>query len=224
MHEPLPFDDADMAAMATMVSTGSLPRVDYVQALLDDVHARYRDLDDGTVADYIPALAAASAGAVRRVHRRGRTASVLKVGDADVRFSIQSVSKPFVFALVCQAIGYDEARRKLGVNSTGMPFNSVMAIELSDDRTMNPMVNAGAIATTSLVPGATADDKWQVIVDGLSALRRTVARARRRGLRVGVGHQPAQPGHRPPARQLRPPVLRSRRGHRRLHPAVLAWR
>ena len=78
------------------------------------------------------------------------------------------MSKPFVFALVCDAIGHDEARRKLGVNSTGLPFNSVMAIELNADRTMNPMVNAGAIATTSLVPGATADDKWRYIHDGLS--------------------------------------------------------
>src|SRR5690606_21989954 len=76
---------------------------------------------------------------------------------------------PFVFALVCQAIGFDAARDKLGVNSTGLPFNSVMAVELNEHRTMNPMVNAGAIAATSLVPGATAADKWAHICDGLSA-------------------------------------------------------
>ena len=168
MHEPLPFDDAEMAAMTTMVSTGSLPRVEYVQTLLDDVHARYRGLDDGAVADYIPALAAASPDLFGACIA-GVDGQLLKAGDADARFSIQSVSKPFVFALVCQSIGYDEARQKLGVNSTGMPFNSVMAIELSDDRTMNPMVNAGAIATTSLVPGTTADEKWRAIVEGLSA-------------------------------------------------------
>src|SRR3954469_13702480 len=128
MHEPLPFDDADRAAMATMVSTGSLPRAEYVQSLLDEVHARYRGLDDGAVADYIPALAQASpdlfGACITSVDGH-----VLQVGDADARFSIQSVSKPFVFVLVCQAIGYDAARQKLGVNSTGMPFNSVMAIE-----------------------------------------------------------------------------------------------
>ena len=61
-----------------------------------------------------------------------------------------------------------EARRKLGVNSTGMPFNSVMAIELGHDRTINPMVNAGAIATTSLIPGDTADEKWAFLLRGLS--------------------------------------------------------
>jgi glutaminase len=90
------------------------------------------------------------------------------VGDTAHEFSIQSISKPFVFALVCQAVGSEEARRKIGVNATGLPFNSVMAVELNDDRTMNPMVNAGAIATTSLAPGATADAKWQFIQDGLS--------------------------------------------------------
>ena len=63
------------------------------------------------------------------------------------------MSKPFVFALVCEAVGYAEARRRLGVNSTGFPFDSLMAVELNADRTMNPLVNAGAMATTSLVPG-----------------------------------------------------------------------
>jgi glutaminase len=94
---------------------------------------------------------------------------VHSAGDCEHEFSIQSVSKPFVFALVCQAIGAEEARSKLGVNSTGLPFNSVMAIELNKDRTMNPMVNAGAIAATSLAPGDTADAKWEFIREGLSA-------------------------------------------------------
>ena len=62
-----------------------------------------------------------------------------------------SVSKPFVFALVCQALGPEEAREKLGVNSTGLPFNSADAIERSGDGRTNPMVNPGAIAATSLV-------------------------------------------------------------------------
>ena len=99
------------------------------------------------------------------VGARGRS---FEVGDVDTRFSIQSVSKPFVFALVCEAIGYDAARQQLGVNSTGFPFNSLMAVELNDDRTMNPLVNAGAIATTSLVPGSTAEEKFERIRDGLS--------------------------------------------------------
>ncbi len=164
MHEPLPFDDADAAHA---VSTGTLPSLPAVQALLEEAHARYRDVVAGAVADYIPALASVDpelfGACIASVDGR-----IVGVGDVDARFSIQSVSKPFVFALVCQAIGSAEARLKLGVNSTGLPFNSVMAIELSEDRTMNPMVNAGAIATTSLVPGDTADEKWQWILAGLS--------------------------------------------------------
>ncbi len=151
----------------TRVSTGTLPAVDRVQALLDQAYLRYRSIDDGAVADYIPALASAPPDLFGAcvVGVEGHS---VEVGDASALFSIQSISKPFVFALVCQAIGHDEARVKLGVNSTGLPFNSVMAIELSDDRTMNPMVNAGAMATTSLVPGADGDAKWRFIHEGLS--------------------------------------------------------
>lgn len=149
------------------VSTGRLPSPDVVRALLDEAHGRLSDVDEGAVADYIPALASASPGLFGAcvVSVDG---NVFAVGDATHRFSVQSVSKPFVFALVCGAIGHEQARDKLGVNSTGLPFNSVMAIELNAERTINPMVNAGAIATTSLVPGADAEEKWQFIEDGLS--------------------------------------------------------
>ena len=98
----------------------------------------------------------------------GARRRIFEIGDVEAAFSIQSVSKPFVFALVCEAIGYEAARYQLGVNSTGFPFNSLIAVELNDERTMNPLVNAGAIATTSLVPGTTADEKWERIRDGLS--------------------------------------------------------
>ena len=157
--------DADGAG--SNVSTGQLPREEVVRGLLEDAYERYRTVDDGVVADYIPALARVSPDLFGACITGAHGESVA-VGDSTHPFSIQSVSKPFVFALVCDAIGHDEARRKLGVNSTGLPFNSVMAIELNADRTMNPMVNAGAMATTSLVPGATAEDKWRYLRDGLS--------------------------------------------------------
>jgi glutaminase len=91
-----------------------------------------------------------------------------EAGDTGYPFTVQSISKPFVFALICQAIGEEEARLKLGVNSTGLPFNSVMAVERSGDGLTNPMVNAGAIATTSLALGESAEAKWRFIRDGLS--------------------------------------------------------
>jgi glutaminase len=149
------------------VSTGELPNPDEIRQLMDDAHERFRAVDDGDVADYIPALATADAGlfgaAITGV--RGQSYSV---GDASHRFSLQSVSKPFVYALVLEAIGHDAARERLGVNATGLPFNSVMAVEMNAQRTMNPMVNAGAIATTSLIPGDSVDEKWAHIHDGLS--------------------------------------------------------
>jgi glutaminase len=164
MHERLPFDEA---TTPPRVSTGELPASDEVRRLVTEAYELYRVNGDGTVADYIPVLAGASPDqfGISVVGVKGRS---FAVGDVDATFSIQSVSKPFVFALVCEAIGYGEARRRLGVNGTGFPFDSLMAVELNADRTMNPLVNAGAMATTSLVPGSTADEKWERIRDGLS--------------------------------------------------------
>ena len=149
------------------ISTGQLPAVEAVRRHLEAAHERHRSVDDGEVADYIPALAAASPHAFG-ASIAGVSGQTISIGDAAVPFSIQSVSKPFVFALVCDALGPDRARDLLGTNATGLPFDSVMAVELNASRTMNPLVNAGAIATTSLLPGATTEDKWAYVLDGLS--------------------------------------------------------
>lgn len=148
------------------LSTGHLP-ASLVEQSMTEAYHRFKAVPDGNVADYIPALAAASPDlfGLCIVEVDG---SSYAIGDTATEFSIQSVSKPFVFALVCQAIGEDEARDKLGVNNTGLPFNSVIAIERIDEGTSNPMVNAGAIAATSLAPGETAAEKWQFIQQGLS--------------------------------------------------------
>jgi glutaminase len=133
-----------------------------------EAYERFKSADEGQNADYIPALAMVP-DELFGVCVTGVNGITHAVGDTNYEFSIQSVSKPFVFALVCQAIGEDEAREKLGVNSTGLSFNSVIAIERTDDGTTNPMVNAGAIAAASLAPGVTVETKWQFIRDGLSA-------------------------------------------------------
>jgi glutaminase len=164
MHDRL---HAEEAIGTGPVSTGHLPPGADVAALVEEAHRRYRDVADGTVADYIPALASASADWFG-ICVAGVGGEVYATGDAGREFSIQSISKPFVFALVCQAVGGGRARASIGVNATGLPFNSVMAIELNADRTMNPMVNAGAIATTSLAPGANAEERWRFIQEGLS--------------------------------------------------------
>jgi glutaminase len=98
----------------------------------------------------------------------GVNGNVIAAGDTDYEFSIMSVSKPFIFALICQQIGHEQARAKLGANATGFAFNSVAGIERTADGRTNPMVNAGAIATTSLVPGADVQAKWSFIHEGLS--------------------------------------------------------
>ncbi|NMJ43669.1 glutaminase A [Roseomonas sp. JC162] len=164
MHDRL---HADEVLGPPAISTGHLPPTGAVAALVQEAHARYRDVADGKVADYIPALAKAKADWFG-ICVAGTDGTVHDVGEATHAFSIQSISKPFVFALVCQALGGGRAREAVGVNATGLPFNSVMAIEMNADRTMNPMVNAGAIATTSLAPGANAEERWRFIREGLS--------------------------------------------------------
>ena len=163
-----------------MVSTGHLPADATVADLLRAAYDRHRDVPDGEVATYIPQLAGADPAwcAASVVAVTGRA---FEVGHSAQRFSIQSVSKPFVLALVIEALGADRARELLGANATGLPFDSVSAVEMHDHRTMNAMVNAGAIAASSLLPEvgahrgtvaaseATADLGWAAARDGLSA-------------------------------------------------------
>jgi glutaminase len=156
-----------MLTTSSPVSTGQLPAAERVRALVAEAHERFKSIDEGKNADYIPALAKVPSE-LFGVCVVGTSGTAFAVGDTEYEFSIQSVSKPFVFAMICQAVGEDEARAKLGVNSTGLPFNSVVGIERTSDGTTNPMVNSGAIAAASLAPGATADAKWQFIQDGLS--------------------------------------------------------
>lgn len=149
------------------VSTGHLPPAELLQELVAEALERYRTTEDGSPSDVYPALARVSPQ-LYGVCIAGVSGTVYAAGDTEVEFSIMSVSKPFVFALVCQAVGPQEARDRLGVNSTGLPFNSLAAVERSDDGRTNPMVNAGAIATTSLVPAESLDDRWSFVRDGLS--------------------------------------------------------
>jgi len=122
--------------------------------LVTEVYERYRTVAEGANSEVYPALARVSHD-LFGLCVVGTSGSVYGVGDAEHEFSIMSVSKPFVFALVCESLGPDEAREKLGVNSTGLPFDSLAAIEQSVDGRTNPMVNPGAIATTAWWPAPT---------------------------------------------------------------------
>jgi glutaminase len=156
-----------MGSTGRHVSTGQLPSADAVARVVDDAHHRFAAIDDGSVSDVYPALA--------RVEPKlfgvcvvGASGAVHTAGDADHPFALMSVAKPFTLALVAQHIGFEAVREQVGVNATGRPFNSVAAVELSLDGRTNPMVNAGAIATASMVPGTSAGERWALLLDGLS--------------------------------------------------------
>lgn len=149
------------------VSTGQLPPGEAVRALVAEAHARFKSDAEGKNSQVYPALATVPSE-LFGICVVGTNGAVHAVGDSDYEFTIMSVSKPFLFALVCQAVGVEAARQKIGVNATGRAFNSLEGIERHPDGRTNPMVNSGAIATTSLVPGDTLEAKWRFIHDGLS--------------------------------------------------------
>jgi len=149
------------------VSTGRLPGEELVQKLVVEAHERYRTNDDGALSQVYPALERVPRGlfGICVADIGGDTHAA---GDVDAELTIMSVAKPFLYALVCEQLGRDEVRRLVGVNATGLPFNSLEAVERSGDGRTNPMVNPGAIAVTSLVPGRNAEERWRFILEGLS--------------------------------------------------------
>lgn len=151
------------------ISTGHLPPAERVQSLVDESYRRFKSNRDGKNSQVYPALARVPED-MFGICVVGTSGEIYAVGDSDHEFSIMSVSKPFLFALICEQIGPKEAHAKIGANSTGFPFNSLAGVEFSPDGRTNPMVNAGAIATTSLVPGETKEAKWTFIQEGLSRL------------------------------------------------------
>lgn len=150
------------------MSAGHLPGTGAVQAIVDEAHARFVTEDSGALSQVYPALAAANPAhfGLAVVSSAGE---VVASGDTESAFSIMSVAKPFTFALVCAARGIEEVRHRVGVNATGMAFNSAYAVERAPQGRTNPMVNSGAIATTSLVPGPGLEQRWELLQSGLSA-------------------------------------------------------
>lgn len=150
------------------VSTGALPAWERVDELVCEAHRRFADDRNGVVADYIPVLADVDPElfGLAAIDVDG---GLHDAGDALHAFSIQSISKLFVYALAVEEHGHERVREIVGVDNTGLPFNSVMALEMHGGHPRNPMVNAGAIATTALIAGATAVEQWELIREGLSA-------------------------------------------------------
>jgi glutaminase len=147
-----------------------------VQRVIDEAFARYKGLQEGKNADYIPALAKVDPNlfGIALVTADGK---VFVAGDTKSEVSIQSISKVFTLARVLQDSGAKAVVDNIGVDATGRVFNSIEAIELKRGHEMNPFVNPGAIATTALVGGTSASAVWQRIADtydGFAGRRLTV--------------------------------------------------
>lgn len=156
-----------MTTRRRFVSTGRLPSPEQVQVLLDEAYARFKEENEGANAAYYPALARVP-GHLFGLCVVGVNGNLVTAGDVDYGFTIMSIAKSFTFALVHQVAGSDAVRAFVGLNATGLPFNSLSAIEQHPHHLTNPMVNPGALATVSLAPGQTAEAKWHFILEGLS--------------------------------------------------------
>ena len=134
-----------------------------VLAALNELHLRYRDHREGAVATYIPELARANPDwfAICVVTADGQ---IYEIGDADRQFTIQSVSKPFIYGLALEDHGREAVLSKVGVEPTGDAFNSIIKLDATN-RPHNPCVNAGAIATTSLIKGADPTARLNRVLD-----------------------------------------------------------
>lgn len=145
----------------------AITEADY-QRVVDEAYSKYKDLKEGANADYIPILATVPREmfGVVIVTREGK---VYSAGEMDYEFSIQSVSKPFTASLIMAEQGAKTLREKIGVEPTGLPFNSKMALELYPERSVNPLVNAGAIAAVSLVQASSEEDRWNKVLGNIEA-------------------------------------------------------
>ncbi|CEJ65944.1 MULTISPECIES: glutaminase A [Citrobacter] len=139
---------------------------DYAR-LIEQAHQKYKSNNDGKVADYIPALATYSPNnfAITIATVDGK---IYQVGDVNKPFPMESLSKVFTMALAMEQHGPQVVLDKLGANATGMPFNSGLAVELTKGAPENPLVNAGAMSTVSLIEAKDKTDRWNKILDNLN--------------------------------------------------------
>ena len=185
------------------VSTGRLPSPEMVKSLVSEAYERFKSNAEGSSSDVYEALARAPSD-LFGVCVVGTSGNVYAVGDTDHPFSIMSVSKPFVFALVCQSIGGEQAREKLGANSTGLPLNSLTAIERSVDGRTNPMVNGGGHRDNKSRAGQERRGQVEIYSRRPVPLCRAKAATERGGLCLRLGDELSQPEHRAPAAELWP--------------------
>jgi glutaminase len=140
------------------------PRRDVVQAVVQEAYDKFKNDTNGKNADYIPYLAKVDPK-LFGIAIVTTDNQILQMGDVKYSFSVQSISKVYTLALAMNELGANAVFEKIGSEPTGRAFNSPIAVVDMRTHTGNPLVNAGAIATASLISGANANDKWNRILD-----------------------------------------------------------
>lgn len=135
-----------------------------IETAVKEAYNKYKDVTEGKNADYIPALAEVDPK-IFGISVVTTDGIVVEVGDISDMVSMQSIEKVFAMAMVIEDLGSDALKDKVGVDATGMKFNAIEPIEWKKGKEMNPCVNPGALATTSLIKGSTAEDKWTNIIN-----------------------------------------------------------
>ncbi len=150
-------------ALVTVITPSWAQKPADIDAALKAAYAKYKDIKDVAVADYIPALAKVypKIFGIAIVTVDGK---VYTVGDIQSEVSIQSISKVFTMAKVMDEMGTKAIEDNMGVDATGQVFNSIVAVEQYKGAEMNAMVNPGAITATGMVQGATRDEIWNKIL------------------------------------------------------------
>lgn len=150
-------DDRSLVIHQSEATTSAL------QSVLNDLHLKYKPVRDGTLANYIPELAKVNPDlfSICIITVDGQ---VYEVGDYNHLFTLQSISKVFVYGMALEEHGRDYLLTKVGVEPTGDAFNAIILDERSK-RPYNPMVNAGAIATTSLIKGSGPTERLNRMLD-----------------------------------------------------------
>jgi len=152
------------AVLAQNARSPVAPKRELVESVVREAYEKFRGDTSGKNADYIPYLAQVDSK-MFGIAIVTTDNQVLTLGEVNYSFSIQSISKVFTLALAMEELGPDKVFAKVGSEPTGRPFNSPLAVVDMPSHSGNPLVNAGAIATTSLISGQNAAEKWNKILD-----------------------------------------------------------
>jgi glutaminase len=169
------------------ISAGHLPAPEMVQSLVQDTHRRSKSNSDSKSSQVYPALARVPSE-LFGVCVVGTSGRIYGAGDVDYEFSIMSLSKPFLFALICERIGSEEARAKLGADATGLPFSSLAKIAANPllPKEIQAQVDLGNVTCVSNDPLRSVMEKTTATPQQVQEALRVNTQARLRALKIGL--------------------------------------